>query len=142
MKFQERILIDKPVTRVFKFLSNVRSHKKFSPTIKETKLISDGSLQEGSEVFVRSFFLGRKIESNNKVTSYVPEKRIVFTSVDAPFPSEISYSLESKGEGTEVTMVYELTPGRYFNLPEMFLKPRLGEVVNSSLSNLKQTLEG
>ncbi|MEL6671569.1 MAG: SRPBCC family protein [Bacteroidota bacterium] len=141
MKFEESVFIQSPTAKVFKFLSNFRSHKKIVASVQETKLTSDGKMGLGAKLFHKSFFLGRKIETDSEVTAYVPEKEIKIESLNGPIPIQTRYLLEPKEEGTVVTMEYQVEPGSFFRMTESFLKPRYQEVVTDTLKTLKKLLE-
>lgn len=141
MNFKETVVINKPIKKVFKYLSNFNSHKKFSEHFKDTKNLSKGKMQEGSELFTKVIFLGRKIESTNEVVTYVPQKEIKYKSVSGPVPAEVQFLLEEKGDATEVIFNYDIEPGSFFNMEEVFLKPRFESIVSNSLRNLKRILE-
>ena len=141
MKFEESVFIKSPIKSVFKFLSNYRSHKQFNAIYKETKHLSEGKMQKGSELFSKIFFLGRKIETNSEVTEFEPEKALRFESKNGPVPSDTRYELLSEGEGTRVKLSFDIEPGSYFRLGETFLKPRLGKELEDSMKSLKKILE-
>jgi len=141
MKIEESILISTPVSKVFQYLSNYRSHKKFFEMFKDSKQLSKGKMTEGSELFSKQFFLGRKIEINSKVTHFVPDKQLAYESVSGPIPLVMDFRLEPQGDDTRLTLQYEVQPGNFFNLDEIFLRPRFTTVITKSLSNLKSILE-
>ncbi|MEM7367318.1 MAG: SRPBCC family protein [Bacteroidota bacterium] len=141
MKIEETIVIQSPISKVFGFLSNYRSHKKFFANYKDARQLSKGKLGEGTELFSKVIFLGRKIETNSKVTQFVPEKQIALESVSGPIPQNMEYRLDGNDEATTVTLHYEVQPGSFFNMDEVFLRPRFTDVVNKSLGNLKKLLE-
>ena len=142
MKIEETILISSPASKVFHFLSNFRSHKKFFEIFTDSKQVTKGKLGEGTELFSKQVFLGRKIETSSKVTNFVPDKRFTYESVSGPIPTSMDFVLESQGDkATRLTVQYELEPGSFFNLDEIFLRPRVASVVSRSLNNLKSLLE-
>ena len=141
MNFNESITVQLPAKKVFKFLSNFRSHKQFGTTYKETKQISEGKMSEGSELFSKSIFLGRKIETNSKVIKFVPEKEIKYKSVSGPVSSEVQFLLDKEGDKTRVTMNYYIEPGGFFRLGETFLRPRIGQEIEATMRNLKSILD-
>lgn len=141
MKIEETIVIQSPISKVFGFLSNYRSHKKFFANYKDARQLSKGKIGEGTELFSKIIFLGRKIETNSKVTQFVPEKQIALESVSGPIPQNLEYRLDGNDEATTVTLHYEVQPGSFFNMDEIFLRPRFTDVVNESLNNLKKLLE-
>lgn len=141
MKFKESIIIEMPAKKVFKFLSNYRSHKQFSSTYREAKQVTEGKMEEGVELFTKSFFLGRKIETNSTVIRFVPEKEIKFKSTSGPVPLEVQFLLDEEGEATRVTLNYQIEPGGFFQLGETFLRPRIGQELEATMRNLKMILE-
>ncbi|MEO0471028.1 MAG: SRPBCC family protein [Bacteroidota bacterium] len=141
MDVKEKIVINFPLPKVFKYLSNFNSHKKFTELYKDSKQITKGNMQKGTELFTKVIFLGKKIESNNEVVSFVPDKEITFESKDGPVPVKVKYELVQKGEKTEVTTSFSIQPGGFFNLEEMFLRPRFASAISNSLQNLKKILE-
>ncbi len=141
MNINEKVVINKPVKKVFKYLSNFNSHKKFSEHFKDSKLLSKGKMEVGAELFTKVIFLGRKIESTSQVVRYVPGKEITYKSVSGPVPAEVQFLLEEKGDATEVIFNYDIEPGSFFNMEEIFLKPRFETIVSNSMRNLKRILE-
>lgn len=143
MDIKDKVLIKKPVKKVFKYLSNFNSHKKFTELYKDSKVLSKTKkMTEGTELFTKIIFLGRKIESTNQVVAFVPEKEIKYKTVDGPVPTEVHILLHPKDEeSTEVEFSYQFEPGSFFNMEEIFLKPRLTDLVANSMKNLKRILE-
>ena len=129
MDIKDKVLIKKPVKKVFKYLSNFNSHKKFTALYKDSKVLSKKKkMEEGTELFTKTILLGRKIESTNQVVTFVPEKEIKNKSVSGPVPSEVHILLHPK-------------PGSFFNMEEIFLKPRFVDLVANSMQTLKKILE-
>jgi uncharacterized membrane protein len=141
MKITESVVIASPVQKVFKYLSNFRSHKKFAHTFKESKQVTKGKMEVGSKLFSKAIFLGKKIETNSVVTSFTPNEEIAYKSETGPIPSAVQYLFEKDGNSTRVTLHYDIEPGSFFRLGEQFLRPRIGAEVESSLQNLKKILE-
>ena len=141
MNIIKKVVINQTPKKVFKYLSNFNSHKKFSVHYKDSKLVSGKKMEEGSELFTKIIFLGRKIESTNEVVAFVPEKEIKYKSVSGPVPAEVQFLLNEKEGATELTFNYDIEPGSFFNMEEMFLRPRFEDIVTNSMKNLKKILD-
>ncbi len=141
MKFEESIIIDHPVAEVFKFVSNFRSHKKFSRTFKDSKQVTKGTVGIGTELYSKEVFLGRSIETSSEVTAFDPNKQFAFRSKSGPFPAEVEYRFEEVGGQTKVRLIYDVDPGSFFRLGEHYLRPRIEEEVSFSMQQLKKVLE-
>lgn len=141
MKFEESIIINHAVAKVFKFVSNYRSHKKFSRTYKDTKQVTKGVVGVGTELYSKIVFLGRSVETNSEVVAFEPLRQFAFKSKSGPVPSAFEYRFEDKGDKTEVHLVHDIEPGSFFRLNETFLKPRIGEEIAASMKLMKKILE-
>lgn len=143
MDIKDKVLIKKPVKKVFKYLSNFNSHKKFTKLYKDSKVLSKNKkMEEGTELFTKTILLGRKIESTNQVVTFVPEKEIKYKTVTGPVPSAVHILLHPQDEeSTEVEFLYQFEPGSFFNMEEVFLKPRFVDLVANSMAQLKKILE-
>jgi uncharacterized membrane protein len=141
MKFEESIIIDHPVAEVFRFVSNFRSHKKFSRTFRDSKQITKGTVGIGTELYHKVIFLGRRIETNSEVTAFEPNKQFAFKSTSGPIPEEFEYRFEALGGQTQVRFIYDVEPGSFFKMGEYYLRPRIEEEVTVSMQQLKKVLE-
>ena len=142
MKFEESIIIDHPVGKVFKYVSNYRSHKKFTRTLKDSKQLTKGAVRVGTELYAKVVFLGRSLETNSEVVAYEPNRQFAFKSKNGPIPTAFDYHFEEMGEDrTEVKLVHNIEPGSFYRLGETFLRPRIGEELAVSMKQLKKVLE-
>jgi hypothetical protein len=58
--------------------------------------------------------LGKKFESSDEVIEFEPSKRLVFRSVESPFPYTIEYVVDGEGGTTWVTCNAEMGDSKGF----------------------------
>src|SRR5689334_25404746 len=104
--------INKPVEKVFEFITNLENQKKLSEYI--TGVDVKGPLKVGTHYKIETTTMGRKIETVNEVVSLEPNKKFGVKTLAAPPASDVTntYVLEKDGSGTKLTLQVDavLTP--------------------------------
>ncbi len=74
MKFENSVVINRPVKRVFDFVTDISNNPKWQTDILELEVSSEGSIELGSTYRCVNRFLGQRIEAEVVVTDYVPDR--------------------------------------------------------------------
>ena len=139
VKSETSVHINRPVTEVFKYLSDPTKLPEWASMFDEAKA-SETPIRVGTKIETRAGFLGRKMESTYEVIEHEPNKRFV-TKTDKPFPLKRTDSYESEGGGTKVVVVLEADPGGFFRLAEPILSRIMKKQGQAQLDTVKEILE-
>lgn len=100
---ESSITINKPVEKVFEFLTNLENQKKLSPYISGIEV--PGPLKVGTRYVIKTTTAGRTFESTNEVVALEPNKKFSVKTIAKPPASDVTstYLLEKAGAGTKLT---------------------------------------
>jgi len=133
--------IMRPVAEVFAVLSNPENTPKWSSGSLESKKTSAGPMGVGTTTRSVSRFLGRRIESENEITEFEPNKKFASKSKSGPFPMEASMTFEPIEGGTRVNFTIEAEPSGFFKLAEPLIVSIAKRQFQSDLDNAKDLME-
>ena len=140
------IKINKPVEKVFEFITNLDNQKKLSSYI--TGVQVSEPLKVGTKYKIQTTSMGHVIETLNEVVSFEPNKKFGVKTFAAPPASDVTntYILEKDGEGTKLTMQMDavLTPSGMPNMPGMedMMKKQMLAGFDATLATMKKVIEG
>jgi uncharacterized membrane protein len=134
-------VINRPVEEVFAFLSNPENSPKWSSGSSDVKITSAGPIGVGSTYQSVRTVLGRRIESENEVTAYEPNRSYATKSKSGPVPMESRVTFERVEGGTRVTGTLVGDPGGFFKLAEPLLVSMIKRQLEADLANLKDLME-
>ena len=140
MRFTNTITIDRPATAVFEYLADLENLPRWNYAIVETHKVSQGPVGVGT-VYQQVRSVPRRSEEGFEVTAYNPPRQLEIQGQLGPFPSRLSYALDTVPEGTRVTNSVELElrgPGRLLGRVAV---PRVRDAVAANLQKLKELLE-
>ena len=138
--FENTVTIRRPIEQVFGFLADFENIPKWNYAIVETHKVSEGPVGVGT-IYQQVRSVPSRSEERFEVTAYNPPRRLEIRGQLGPFPSRLSYALDTVPEGTRVTNSVELElrgPGR---LLERVAVPRVRDAVAANLRKLKELLE-
>ena len=139
-KVETSIVVNRPVSEVFQFLSVNENALQWQPGLLETRITND--VQSVGRAWIDVVqFLGRRMEVPFQLTDWQVDRRIAFQSTGGPIPMQGSYTVEPSGSGTQVTFVLTGEPGGFFKLAEPVLMKMLQRQWQTNLANLKDVLE-
>ena len=75
IEIKNSIQINRPVERVFAFVTNVENLPKWAGPVTEAKQTSEGPVGVGTTQTQTAQFLGRRVESSQEVTEYEMNKQ-------------------------------------------------------------------
>jgi len=134
------ISINKPVEKVFAFLSDLNHQKALNATI--TDVVSSGKVGVGTKFKVKGKVMGRAFESDNEIVAFEPNKKLGIKTLAPPPASDVTntYILEKEGSGTKLHLAMDtviMAPGM-----EEMVKTQVKTGLDTSMAAIKKALEG
>jgi hypothetical protein len=139
--FENVVTISRPIEDVFGFLTDFENVPKWNYAIVETCKVSDGAVGVGT-IYRQVRSVPSRSEESFEVTAFDAPRYLEIRGQLGPFPSRLSYALETTPQGTRVTNLVELElrgPGRLLGRVAI---PRVRDAVGANLRKLKQLLDG
>jgi uncharacterized protein YndB with AHSA1/START domain len=138
--FENTVTISRPIEQVFGFLSDFENLPRWNYAILETHKISQGPVGIGT-IYQQLRSVPSRNQERFEVTAYTPPGQLEIQGQLGPFPSRLSYALDTVPEGTRITNSVELElrgPGRLLGRVAV---PRVRDAVAANLRTLKELLE-
>jgi uncharacterized protein YndB with AHSA1/START domain len=138
--FENTVIIRRPIEEVFGFLADFENLPRWNYAIVETRKVSEGPVGVGT-IYQQVRSVPSRSEERFEITAHNPPRRLEIQGQLGPFPSRLSYALDTVPEGTRVTNAVELQlrgPGRVLGRVAV---PRVRDAVAANLSKLKELLE-
>ena len=137
---ESSITINKPVEKVFGFLTDLDNQKKLSEYI--TGVESDGPLKMGSRYKVTTTSYGHTNVMENEVVAFESNKKFGVKTIAKPPASDVTstYLLEKEGSGTKLTLQVDaviMAPGM-----EEMIKTQMKTGFDTVLASTKKAIEG
>jgi carbon monoxide dehydrogenase subunit G len=140
------IKINKPVEKVFEFITNLDNQKKLSSYI--TGIQVSEPLKVGTKYKIQTTSMGHVNETTNEVVSFEPNKKFGVKTFAAPPASDVTntYLLEKDGDGTKLIMQMDavLVPPGMPSMPGMedMMKKQMMAGFEATMNTLKKAIEG
>ena len=139
--FEKSIFISRPQQEVFDFVSNPANNPQWQSSTEAGEWTSEGPPGVGSTLDLVIRFLGRKIESTSEITTWDPPNQFGSKVVSGPIPFEATMKLESKENGTQLTLRGEAEFGGFFKIAEGLVGKQLEKQRDANFNALKLLLE-
>ena len=139
--FEKSIFINRPQQEVFDFVSNPGNDPQWRSSAESAEWTSEGPVGVGSTYRSVDRFLGRKIEGTTEVTSWDPPHQAGFKSVSGPMSFEGTMKLESKENGTQLTVAAQAEFGGFFKIAEGLVGKQLEKQIDADFDALKLVVE-
>jgi len=140
------VTINKPVEKVFEYVTNLENMKKMSTYI--TGIEVDGPLKLGTKYKVKTTANGNNIVTSHEVVAFEKNKKLGTKTFAAPPASDVTstYILEKDGSGTKLIMQMDtvLVPPGMPSMPGMedMMKKQMMSGFESTLAAMKKAIEG
>lgn len=134
-------LIDRPVSDVFAFVSNLNNMSKWNSAVVSLEQVTPGDIGVGTKFKSVGEMMGRRIEGEVQVTSYEPDHKTGFQMNAGPMQMNINISFKPVGTGTKVSLNAQGNPTGVFKLAEGMLQGRVKSMMEENLARLKSVLE-
>jgi carbon monoxide dehydrogenase subunit G len=127
---------------VYRFIAEdfARNYPRWSPEVRELRMMSKGPLRVGSLARQVRVDQGRRTESTFKITQMEPQRRLTFQGTSFPFV--VDYRLEAKEAKTRLTFTFELRRLDLMMRPfEKLIRVAVKEGAEQTVRNLKHLIE-
>lgn len=129
--------IDRPVEEVWTRLTDWESASEWMPGVES--MSADGPIEVGTNLTFRA----RGKERPSEITDVTPGRSVTLTSTQGKVTADYTYTCESVGESTEVTLVADCTTqGVLLNLAGPLLRYVMKRTDSGQLRNLRRVIEG
>lgn len=133
-------LINQPADKVFTYVTSVENHKAWQAGILEAKVTPDGPIAVGSIYHYTTQVMGRRMESQMKISALEPNKKWSVMTVGVPRPVETVYLFEAVGNTTKLTISMELAGG-YPAAAEGMVKQQMAKSLDEQCKLIKTMVE-
>jgi uncharacterized protein YndB with AHSA1/START domain len=132
--------INRPVDQVFSYVTNVDNHKAWQAGILEAKMTPPGPVGVGSTYHYTSEVMGRRFETQMRVSALEQNKKWSIQTTGVPKPVETVYDFEAVGSATRLTISMELSGG-YPAVAEGMVKQQMQKSLEEQGMRIKQIVE-
>ena len=129
MRITESVLVEAPAADVWAVLTELESHPRWRPALREFRQVSDGPLRAGARIHEVIAWRGREIVLADEVTALEPERRLAIRGGWKAADFDLDMILEPRGESTAVTFDWSLHPK---TLTMRLVAPLLGGTMRRS----------
>jgi hypothetical protein len=140
MKFENIVIINQPVKKVFDFVTNLNNNAKWQTDILELEKTSEGRFERGSTYRCVNRFMGKRIETEGVITDYVSDRTCSFRITSGSVTGESHFSFETVDGATKFTTTADLEL-KFFKLGEIILKRKINKQLKNDMLQLKRILE-
>jgi len=136
MQFDLEVRIDRPVTAVFAYVTDVRN----VPEWQESAVAAEW-IDEGSRFRERRSFLGRSADIELEVTALEQDRRFDVRAATGPVRFEIRHSFEAVADATLLRITAEAPIGGALRFAASMAKKQAERMFRADLQRLKEVLE-
>jgi dehydrogenase/reductase SDR family protein 12 len=142
MRVEESVEIDRPLQKVFNYVSDVGNYPDWMAHVLEVRKDTPGPPQENERFVVAIKSVGRRFETPYERTSYEADRRYTDRAVGGPIPNQRWHSdFQEVPDGTRFTRGVDVESGGLLKLLEPLQKRAAERQLKKDLQTLKQVLE-
>jgi hypothetical protein len=138
---QTEIVIDCPRATVAAFAGDPSRAPEWYSNIRSIEWKTEPPLRRGSRLAFVAHFLGRRLAYTYEVVDYVPGERLVMRTADGPFPMETTYTWETVGPGTRMTLRNRGEPRGFVRPLGLVMAGAVRRANRKDLARLKAALQ-
>ena len=147
VKAQAKITIQRPAEDVYRFIAEnfERNYPRWSPEVKELRLLTSGPLKVGSKARQVRVDQGRRTESTFRITRMQSPRppgagQLRFEGASPQFV--VDYLIDPEADGTRLTFTFELRRLELMMKPfEKLIRIAVQDGARRTVFNLKQLIE-
>lgn len=125
---------------LFEMAADWPGHARWQPSLAEATV--EGPPALGTHVHeVREAF-SQKVRATFEITELEPGRLIAARSVSGPMKATEAYLVEPEGEGSRLTITFDLEPPLVLKMFQSYFEPQLRLELERSLDNLERLIEG
>jgi len=110
MRITESVLVEAPASDVWAVLTDLESHPRWRPALREFRQVSEGPLRVGARIHEVIAWRGREIVLADEVTALEPERRLAIRGGWKAADFDLDMLLDPRGQSTSVTFDWFLRP--------------------------------
>ena len=142
MRIERNVEIAAPPERVFAVVTDLSTHPRWRPSVREFRTADGGPPAVGSEIVEVVRFAGRDVRMRYRVTELESPRVFAADYVDGPIEVAIRFDCASAGEGTLAVFTCDTERPRIARvLPFPFFGPLMGRYMDDELGRLKTLVE-
>jgi len=142
VKAQASVEIKRSPECVYRFIAEdfARNYPRWSPEVKQLRVMSSGPLRVGSTARQVRVDNGRRTESTFKIKKMQPNQRLTFHGSDVPFV--VDYRFDGGNAHTRLSFVFELRRLDLMLRPfEKLIRIAVQDGAERTVRNLKRLIE-
>src|SRR5215208_5175354 len=140
LKFSADLKVDRPVEKVFAWLTNADNQAKFDKSSVQMELLTPGPWRAGSQFKELRDLGGRKIEVLSEISELEPNRRFVIRSKTGPGWLG-TWLFEPEGAGTRLHWTGQLTIQGLARLFEPLIGRQMDSQISRQFAQLPQLIE-
>ncbi len=141
IKNEMNILIHKPVSEVFDYVSDFQNGPQWQTGLLEVRRITDGPVGVGTRFTSVRKFMGRSMRSDIEFTVYELNRKMSIKSVSGNSPFKQTFLFETTAEGTRLSSRFELHMGGIMALAEPLMASGVRRELAADFGRLKEAIE-
>jgi uncharacterized protein YndB with AHSA1/START domain len=142
MRIVRSVEIAAPPEEVFRVATDLSSHPRWRPSVREFRTADGEPPAVGSEIVEVVRFAGRNVRMRYRVTSLHAPHVLAAAYVDGPIEVAIRFDCERAAAGTHTTFTCDTARPRIARLvPFPFFGRLMGRYMDDELGNLKALVE-
>ena len=140
MKFENSVLIKRPVEAVFEYVTDFSNNARWQTDILEMEVTSGGQFGRGSTYRCVNRFMGQRIETEGLITEYEPDSLCSIRITSGPVIGKSDLRFGALNGDTNFTTSGELDL-TYFRLAKLLVKRKIKKQLSNDMDRLKTILE-
>jgi uncharacterized membrane protein len=135
------ILIDRPVSQVFAFMTDLSNLPRWQSMVKQISQASKGPVGLGTTFSFKNEVLGRQMEGMMEVTEFEQDAKFGYKGKSGPMTIHAMVTFKTVGTGTKLTLSAQADPAGLFKVAEGVLAGQIKSQMEGNLATLKSILE-
>lgn len=136
------VVIDRPCAEVAGFAGDPGNAPQWYANIKSVRWETPPPLQPGSRVAFVAQFLGRRIAYTYQVIEFEPDRKLVMSTAEGPFPMETTYTWEPAGtHSTRMRLRNRGEPSGFGKMAAPVMAAAIRRANQKDLTSLKRLME-
>ena len=140
LKFSADIRVNRPVEKVFAWLTNAENQGKFDKSSLKMELLTPGPWRAGSQFRELRDMGGRKTEVLSEIAELEPNRLFVIRSKTGPVWLG-TWVFEPEGTGTRLHWTGQLTMNGFARLLEPLIGKQMNNQITKQFAQLPQLIE-
>ena len=141
IKVHCQIFIDRDPNQVFQFISQVENNPSWQAGMVSCKLLTEGSISQGSRYAQEANFLGKNIKSVFEITEFEDGRLISGESIEGSFPIKFTRIVSPYTSGSLVETIVEGDTKGFYRIAQPLMKWMVKHSIEKDYKALKLLLE-